>query len=45
MKYNKKLFLFIPFLSGSRTGQTRGWIFMHDSSKDVKPCKEVPFGV
>ena len=47
MKYNKKLFLFIPFLSGSRTGQTRGWIFTHerhDSSKDVKSRTDVPFG-
>jgi len=44
VKYNKKLFfLFIPFFSGSRTGQTRGWIFTRDSSKDVKSCKDVPF--
>jgi len=24
------------------TGQTRGWIFTHDSSKDVKSRKNVP---
>ena len=42
----KKLFLFIPFFfSGTRTGQTRGWIFTRDSSKDVKSRKDVPFGV
>ena len=44
VKYNKNYFLFIPFLSGMRTGQTRGWIFTRDSSKDVKSRKEVPFG-
>jgi len=27
------------------TGQTRGWIFTRDSSKDVKSRKDVPFGV
>ena len=27
-----------------RTGQTRGWIFTRDSSKDAKSRKEVPFG-
>ena len=27
-----------------RTGQTRGWIFTRDSSKDVKSRKDVPFG-
>ena len=38
--------LFIPFfLWSAYTGQTRGWIFMRDSSKDVKSCKDVPFGV
>ena len=40
----KSYFLFIPFFSGSRTGQTRGWIFTRDSSKDVKLRKDVPFG-
>jgi len=46
MKYNKNYFyLFIPFLD-QPTGQTRGWIFTHDSdsSKDVKSRKDVPFG-
>jgi len=43
VKY-KKYFLFIPFFSGSRTGQIRGWIFTRDSSKDVKSRKDVPFG-
>jgi len=32
MKYNKIKFLFIPFFSGWRTGQTRGWIFTRDSA-------------
>jgi len=40
----QKLFLFIPFFSGTCTGQTRGWIFTRDSSKDVKSRKDVPFG-
>ena len=45
VKYNKKYFLFIPFFSSvTRTGQTRGWIFTRDSSKDVKSRKDVPFG-
>jgi len=44
VKYNKNYFLFIPFFSGTRTGQTRGWIFTRDSSKDVKSSKDVPFG-
>jgi len=26
-----------------RAGQTSGWIFMRDSSKDVKSPKDVPF--
>jgi len=44
VKYNKNnLYLFIPFFSALRTGQTRGWIFMRDSSKDVKSRKNVPF--
>jgi len=43
--YKKKLFLFIyTFLFFDQpTGQTRGWIFMRDSSKDVKSCNDVPF--
>ena len=40
----KKLFLFIPFFSGTRTGQTRGWIFTRNSSKYVKSRNDVPFG-
>jgi len=44
VKCNKKLFLFIPIFSGSRIGQTRGWLFTRDSSKDVKSHKDVPFG-
>jgi len=40
VKYNKTYFLFIgpTFFSGSRTGHTCGWIFTHNSSKDVKSC-------
>jgi len=37
------LYLFIPFFFDQATGQTRGWIFMHDCSKDVKSRKDVPF--
>jgi len=34
VKYNKNYFyLFIPFYFDQPTGQTRGWIFTHDSSK------------
>ena len=36
-------YLYLVF-SGTRTGQTRGWIFTRDSSKDVKSRKNVPFG-
>jgi len=32
------------FFSVTRTGQTRGWIFTRDSSKDVTSRKDVPFG-
>ena len=32
------------FFSGSHTGQTHGWIFTRNSSKDVKSRKNVPFG-
>jgi len=31
------------FFSVSPAGQTRGWIFTRDSSKDVKSCKDVSF--
>jgi len=45
VKYNKNYFyLFIPFIFDQPTGQTRGWIFTRDSSKDVKSRKDVPFG-
>jgi len=37
------LYLYL-FFSGARTGQTCGWIFTHNSSKDVKSRKDVPFG-
>jgi len=47
VKYNKNYFyLFIYlylFFFDQPTGQTRGWIFMHDSPKDVKLRKGVPF--
>ena len=36
----KKYFYLYLFFSG----QTRGWIFTRDSSKDVKSRKDVPFG-
>ena len=36
--------LFILFFWDSRTGQTGWWIFMRDSSLDVKSRKGVPFG-
>jgi len=49
VKYNKNYFylfiyLFILFFFDQPTGQTRGWIFTLDSSKDVKSRKDVPFG-
>jgi len=45
VKYNKNyFFLFIPFFFDQPTGQTGGWIFTRDSSKDVKSRKDVPFG-
>jgi len=45
VKYNKKIIFYLYlFFSGSRTGQTRGWIFTRDSSKDVKSRKDEPFG-
>jgi len=45
VKYNKNYFiyLFILFFFDQPTGQTRGWIFTRDSSKDVKSRKDVPF--
>ena len=43
-KITKIIFFYTFFISGTRTGQTRGWIFTHDSSKDVKSRKDVPFG-
>jgi len=45
VKYNNVLLLFIPYFFDQPTGQTRGWIFTRDSSKDVKSRKDVPFGV
>jgi len=39
----QKLFLFIAFFFDQPTGQTRGWIFTRDSSKDVKSRKDVLF--
>ena len=37
-------YLFIPFFFFDQaTGQTSGWIFTRDSSKDVKSRKDVPF--
>ena len=36
VKCNKKYFLFIPFVSGSRTNQTRWWIFY---TRQLKRCK------
>jgi len=39
----KIIFIYTIFFSGTRTGQTRGWIFTRDSSKDVKSRKDVPF--
>jgi len=40
----KIFFIYTFFFSVTRTGQTRGWIFTRDSSKDVKSRKDVPFG-
>jgi len=44
--YNSKLVEFsdLGYLTQA-TGQTRGWIFTRDSSKDVKSSKNVPFRV
>jgi len=44
VKYNKNYFyLFIPFFFDQPAGQTRGCIFTHNSSKDMKSGKDVPF--
>jgi len=41
----KNIFIYLYlFFWGTHTGQTRGWICTHDSTKDVKSCKDVPFG-
>ena len=40
----KLFFIYTFFFSVTRTGQTRGWIFTRDSSKDVKSRKDEPFG-
>ena len=37
------LFIYTFFFFDQATGQTRGWIFTRDSSKDVKSHKDVPF--
>ena len=38
------IYLFIyTFFFDQHTGQTRGWTFTRDSSKDVKSRKDVPF--
>jgi len=37
------IYLYLFFFDQS-IGQTRGWIFTRDSSKDVKSRKDVPFG-
>jgi len=46
VKYNKNyfyLFIYLPFFFDQARGQTRGWIFKRDSSKDVKSRKDVSF--
>jgi len=46
VKYNKNyfyLFIYTFFFFDQPTGQTRGWIFTRDSSKDAKSRKDVPF--
>jgi len=37
------IYLYLFFFD-EPTGQTRGWIFTRNSSKDVKSRKDVPFG-
>jgi len=39
-----KIIFYLYLFLGTRTGQTRGWIFTCDSSKDVKSRKDVSFG-
>ena len=39
----KNCFYLYLFFFYQLTGQTRGWIFTRDSSKDVKSRKDVPF--
>jgi len=43
VKYNKNFIYLYFFFFDQPTSQTRGWIFTHDSSKDVKSRKDVPF--
>jgi len=44
VKYKKIIFIYLYlFFFDQPTGQTRGWIFTCDSSKDVKSRKNVPF--
>ena len=43
LNITKNIFIYTFFLY-QPTGQTRGWIFTRDSSKDVKSRKDVPFG-
>jgi len=48
VKYNKNYFYLIIYLfiyTFFSFGQTSGWIFTRDSSKDVKSRKDVPFWV
>ena len=41
----KIIFIYLYlFFFDQPTGQTRGWIFTRDSSKDAKSPKDVPFG-
>jgi len=47
VKYNKNYFysfIYLYLFFDQPTGQTCGWIFTCDSSKDVKSRKDVPFG-
>jgi len=44
VKYNNFFYLYLFFFDQA-TGQTRGWIFTRDSSKDVKSRKDVPIWV
>jgi len=47
VKYNKNYFysfIYLYLFFDQLTGQTCGWIFTCDSSKDVKSRKDVPFG-